>query len=292
MKKFSFSGAEVRRALASVFMFIFAFPLSAQVADTVFVTDSSKYEGQYPDGRGVLYSDDEGLIIGEFRNGVPEGVSTHYMPDGSRYYGNFRNGKHCGYGHFFSKSGKVLAGEFKDGYANGLDTLWYPDGSVYVGKCVNGRPLSKMSAEHGHFYRKMHVLADLAGAKPVFNELELTAEQQDFIGRVSKEYAKLTRNDKGPRFKGQEPDAFGKWVISKLKYPSDARENHIEGVVRVKFVIDSDGSLDDVTVLESPDESLTKEMLRVIGMSPKWSPAVHKGKKIRVPYTYSVTFKL
>lgn len=240
----------------------------------------------------MLCSDDEGLIIGEFRDGVPEGTCTHYMPDGSRYYGNFREGRHCGYGHFFSKSGKVLAGEFEDGYANGLDTLWFPDGSVYVGKCMAGRPVPKVSAEYGRFYGSMHVPAALAGAKPVFNELELTAEQQDFIDMARKEYAKLTRNDRSPRFRGQKPDAFRKWVNSELKYPSDARRNRIEGVVLVKFVVDRDGSLDDVTVLESPDESLTEEALRVIGLSPRWSPGVRKGEKVRVSYTFPVIFKL
>lgn len=292
MKKFSDKGPGSRFVAAAAALFLFASSVHAQVADTVFVTDSSRYAGQYPEGTGVLYSDADGLVLGEFQNGVPDGVCTHYMPDGSRYYGSFRDGRHCGYGHFFSKSGKVLAGEFRDGYANGLDTLWYPDGSVYAGRCRNGRPVSKFSEDYGRHYKGMHVPEAIVRAKPVFREQELTAEQRDFLDNAYKKYARLTRNDKSPRFRGQDPNAFSRWITSQLKYPSDARRNRIEGVVMVKFVVDRNGSLDDVTVLESPDESLSKEALRVISLSPRWSPGVYKGEKVRVSYTFPVIFKL
>ena len=112
--------------------------VSAQVADTVIVTDTSRYVGQYPAGRGVLYSDTDGLFIGEFRNAVPEGTGVHFLLDGSIYTGEFSAGKHCGAGRFFSDSGKIHSGEFEDDYANGQDTLWYPDGSVRAADSLQG----------------------------------------------------------------------------------------------------------------------------------------------------------
>ena len=126
----------------------------------------------------------------------------------------------------------------------------------------------------------------------IIEENKLDAQQRDFLDNAYKEYARLTRNDKSPRFRGQDPNAFSRWITSQLKYPSDARRNRIEGVVMVKFVVDRNGSLDDVTVLESPDESLSKEALRVISLSPRWSPGVYKGEKVRVSYTFPVIFKL
>ena len=48
------------------------------VCDTVIVGNGTSYEGQYPCGEGVLYSDSLGNFIGHFENGVPNGVCTHY----------------------------------------------------------------------------------------------------------------------------------------------------------------------------------------------------------------------
>ena len=165
----------------ALFFVLLTFPVSAQVRDTVIVTDTSRYVGQFPEGRGVLYSYGNGLYVGEFRNAVPEGKGMHFLPDGSIYAGELSDGKHCGFGRFFSDSGKIFSGEFDDDYANGLDTLWYPDGSVYVGKCVWGRPVSTLSPEYGRMYRGMHVPDYIVSAKPECRKVELTEEQQKFL---------------------------------------------------------------------------------------------------------------
>ena len=66
------------------------------VCDTVIVGNGTRYEGQYPCGEGVLYSDSLGIFIGHFENGVPNGVCTHYKKNGHRYYGEFEDGKNSG----------------------------------------------------------------------------------------------------------------------------------------------------------------------------------------------------
>ena len=60
------------------------------VCDTVIVGNGIRYEGQYPCGEGVLYSDSLGIYIGHFERGIPNGVCTHYKKNGHRYYGEFR----------------------------------------------------------------------------------------------------------------------------------------------------------------------------------------------------------
>ena len=44
------------------------------VCDTVIVGNGIRYEGQYPCGEGVLYSDSLGIYIGHFERGIPNGV--------------------------------------------------------------------------------------------------------------------------------------------------------------------------------------------------------------------------
>ena len=245
----------------ALFFMLLTFPVSAQVRDTVIVTDTSRYVGQFPEGRGVLYSYGNGLYVGEFRNAVPDGEGMHFLPDGSIYAGDLSDGKHCGFGRFFSDSGKIFSGEFDDDYANGLDTLWYPDGSVYVGQCVWGRPVSTLSPEYGRMYRGMHVPDYIVSAKPECRKVELTEEQQKFLDGEYRQYKKLIENDGSVK------------------------------IVKVRFTVDSDGSVQNAHVLDSPGEAFSEEALRVVNSSPAWAPGVRKGKKVRFSYTLPVVFR-
>lgn len=107
------------------------------VCDTVIVGNGIRYEGQYPCGEGVLYSDSLGIYIGHFERGIPNGVCTHYKKNGHRYYGEFKDGEYSGRGIQFWKSGAVCVGDFKNGHCFGTDTIWYKK-SIYVGVCVKG----------------------------------------------------------------------------------------------------------------------------------------------------------
>ena len=83
-----------------------------------------------------------------------------------------------------------------------------------------------------------------------------------------------------------------KWVYQYLKYPSYAVENGIHGRVLVDFIIDETGKVTDVRVSRGVHTSLDDEAVRVISASPKWRPARHQGKKVRVALTVAVEFKL
>lgn len=109
------------------------------VCDTVIVENGIRYEGQYPSGEGVLYSDSLGIYIGHFERGIPNEVCTHYKKNGHRYYGEFKDGEYSGRGIHFWKSGTVCVGDFKNGHCFGTDTIWYKK-SIYVGVCVKGQP--------------------------------------------------------------------------------------------------------------------------------------------------------
>lgn len=60
------------------------------VCDTVIVGNGIRYEGQYPCGEGVLYSDSLGIYIGHFERGIPNGVCTHYKRTGTATTANSR----------------------------------------------------------------------------------------------------------------------------------------------------------------------------------------------------------
>ena len=58
------------------------------------------------------------------------------------------------------------------------------------------------------------------------------------------------------------------------------------------FIINRDGSLSDVKILQSPEAEFSWEVLRVLERSPKWTPGQQKGKAVRVKYTIPVDFRI
>lgn len=69
-------------------------------------------------------------------------------------------------------------------------------------------------------------------------------------------------------------------------------QNGIQGRVTLEFMIDVDGSVQNIWVIQSVDPMLDAEAVRVVSMSPKWSPGLQRGKSTRVIFTFPVIFKL
>nr|MCU0404960.1 energy transducer TonB [Chitinophagaceae bacterium] len=59
-----------------------------------------------------------------------------------------------------------------------------------------------------------------------------------------------------------------------LHYPDEALNRDIQGVVKVEFTVNKDGSLTDFVILNSPDLSLSREVIRIMSKSPSWEPAI------------------
>ena len=94
-----------------------------------------------------------------------------------------------------------------------------------------------------------------------------------------------------PSFPGGDA-ALMKFLSEHIKYPVVAEENGIQGRVIATFVVERDGSITDVKVIESVDPSLDKEAIRVLKSMPKWIPGKQNGSAVRVKYTVPVTFRL
>jgi protein TonB len=95
-----------------------------------------------------------------------------------------------------------------------------------------------------------------------------------------------------PMFMGGSEYEFTKWVGKNTVYPESASENGVQGRVIMQFVVTADGSVTDIKVLRGIDPALDKEAIRVISMSPKWTPGKQRGKPVRVKYQFPVVFQL
>ena len=98
--------------------------------------------------------------------------------------------------------------------------------------------------------------------------------------------------EKMPKFKGGDLSKFRGWVMSKVTYPEQAVKSKSQGVVMVEFVIETNGAIGAIVILQSPDASLSDEVVRIIKSSPKWTPGTQGGKSVRVKFTLPVRFKL
>jgi periplasmic protein TonB len=96
-----------------------------------------------------------------------------------------------------------------------------------------------------------------------------------------------------PSFNGGLPEVeFRKYIVQNLIYPQIAIENHVQGRVMVKFVVNQEGRVVDPEVLSGVDPSLDKEAVRVIMSSPLWTPGIQGGKKVRVLFVFPINFLL
>lgn len=112
-----------------------------------------------------------------------------------------------------------------------------------------------------------------------------------------------------PRFPGCEDEAGddaakkkcadGKmlqYIYKNLKYPAIARENGVEGMCVLQFVVEKDGSVQDVKIVRdigagcgSAAETVVKGMNN---LPQKWTPGKQRGRPVKVLYTLPVRFKL
>lgn len=95
-----------------------------------------------------------------------------------------------------------------------------------------------------------------------------------------------------PKFNGGDANEFSKWVNQNLVYPEIAKENGVQGRVTMQFTVNPDGSVSNVKVLRGVDPSLDQEAVRVISMSPKWTPGKQRDRAVKVTYTFPVIFQL
>ena len=153
-------------------------------------------------------------------------------------------------------------------------------GEAYVYGLMDGRPGSNVS------YPQMEVAVGdtltVVGRRTVYNGTTIEMAGGHLLRKANgprhaEEVEKAKSPDQWPTFKGKGMDAFSAWVTARLKYPKDAKAAGIAGTVQVKFVVGSNGGVQEVEVLQGAHPSLDAEAVRVVKSSPKWKPGMKDG---------------
>jgi protein TonB len=87
--------------------------------------------------------------------------------------------------------------------------------------------------------------------------------------------------------------AWIRFLNHTLRYPDDAVNNEIKGVVWVQFIVHSDGMVTDVQAIAGPTKGgLREEAVRVVKASGKWAPGMQNGRIVRSYKKIPIEFRL
>lgn len=86
--------------------------------------------------------------------------------------------------------------------------------------------------------------------------------------------------------------AMMKFLRDNIKYPSVCSDAGIQGRVIVSFVVNKDGSIEQVEVLSGVHERLDAEAVRVVKMMPSWTPGMMQGHAVRTKFNLPVSFRM
>jgi len=133
-------------------------------------------------------------------------------------------------------------------------------------------------------------LQDVQEEKAVFTDVE--GKSSKTPQEVWDDKPVFTVVEEMPTFQGGDVNVFRNWVQKNVKYPEEAAREGIQGKVFVMFLVDNEGSVQDVTILRGVDPSLDAEVIRVVESSPVWVPGKQKGVVVPVKYSITVNFQL
>ena len=94
-----------------------------------------------------------------------------------------------------------------------------------------------------------------------------------------------------PQFPGGAVE-FLKWLTRNLRYPSLARQHKIQGKVLAVFYVEKTGKVTGIKITRSLTPECDREVLRVLGIMPDWTPGIQNDKPCRTKVCIPVVFKL
>jgi TonB family protein len=130
----------------------------------------------------------------------------------------------------------------------------------------------------------------LAVEAPSFGILEYTEGLHKLITSAPTEQI-YTVVEEMPAYKGGL-EAMSSFLGSNIQYPESARKNGTEGTVFTQFIVNTDGSMSDITVMQGIGAGCDEEAVRVLKTMPPWTPGMQNGKAVRVRFVLPIKFKL
>jgi protein TonB len=97
--------------------------------------------------------------------------------------------------------------------------------------------------------------------------------------------------EKMPEFAGGQA-ALLRYLRQHLRYPGSALAAGVGGRVFMSFVVGTDGSISEVTILKGLGYGLDEEAQRVVQQMPAWIPGFQSKHAVPVRFTLPITFAI
>jgi protein TonB len=94
-----------------------------------------------------------------------------------------------------------------------------------------------------------------------------------------------------PEFPGGTKALF-EYMNKNTRYPAQATEMDLEGMVIVQFVVNKKGEINDIKILKSLGGGCDEEAIRVVKSMPKWKPGKQQGRRVNVSYNLPFRFQM
>ncbi|OAV43708.1 energy transducer TonB [Lewinella sp. 4G2] len=256
--------------------------------ETKVMTHYTEYQDETftrPHGTAKEWFDDGALMLeGEYRNGKQEGTFTEYFPDGQVYATRiYRGGEPDGKWIFNTQKDSSAARLFMerhyvDGQQEGTETTYDEDGQpTKIDTYEKGELISTQYRQDGKW-------VDESTWRAQNNELDKLQQLPLFPGCPD-----------GEPYEDRKRCADRKLlehIYGKVRYSERARQLEVEGLAKVSFVIEKDGTLTNIKVLRGLNRDIEREVIRIINSLPVWEPGRQDGEPVRVSFTLPVKFQL
>lgn len=174
------------------------------------------------------------------------------------------------------------AAELKEKAGEDYISLFAKDGKIYFGSTIANDYIMYNTLQ---FIQDADKLTDQFKQAVAFDSLDASGNTS------SKEDTICGKPEIYPQFPGGDAALF-EWLRKHLKYPQKCQEMGIKGTVITRFVLEKDGSIGEIEIVQSPHPDLSQEAVRVIKAMPKWTPAMVDGKPVRARFNLPITFRL
>jgi protein TonB len=94
-----------------------------------------------------------------------------------------------------------------------------------------------------------------------------------------------------PSFPGGDV-ALLKFIAKNTQYPTEAKENNIQGQVIVRFCVNTSGKVQQLSILKGVSPELDKEAMRVTQSLPSFKPGRQGGNPVPVWFLVPITFTI
>lgn len=243
--------------------------------DASLTEKSGVFEGFHPNGM----KRDSGRIEGKMREGT---FITWHDNGALSSIRHFKNDILVDTGKAFDREGNLILISVTNKQGNGIETAYYPNGRIsQKGNLLSGKKEGSWVVNRADGSRKMQL---------EFSK-DIVIQANCFESNGKTPAAGNCVYEKPAEFPGGA-QAWAQFLKSEQIYPEFAIEKDIQGAVVVVFNVEKDGSFSDIKVIYSPHEVLSKEVFRIMGLSPKWEPAIKLNDFVQFKQTLAINFQM